>query len=50
MSTGTDQQDPQERDSSHPVTLIATSHPQHHTHLQQVAGCLQVDVGGGPGC
>jgi hypothetical protein len=50
MSTGTNQQDLQERDSSHPVTLIATSRPQHHTHLQHSCSCLRVDVGGGSGC
>ena len=33
-----------------PVTRLAPNPPQHHTHLQQVAGCLQVDMGGGPGC
>lgn len=34
----------------HPVTLFASNPPQHHTHLQQVAGCPQADLGGGPGC
>jgi len=28
----------------------APNRPQHHTHLQQVARCLQVGIGGGPGC
>ncbi len=35
------------RDSS---TRLLPNPPRSHTHLQQVAGCLQVDIGGGPGC
>lgn len=31
-------------------TGLLPNPPRSHTHLQQVAGCLQVDHGGGPGC
>jgi len=34
----------------HGSTHLLPDPPRSHTHLQQVAGCLQVDIGVGPGC
>ena len=31
-------------------TRLLPNSPRSHTNLQQVAGCLRVDIGGGPGC
>jgi hypothetical protein len=36
--------------SPRPVSSRGLIPPQHHTHLQQVAGCAHVDVSGGFGC
>lgn len=36
--------------SSHPVSHRRANRPHHHTHVQQVAGCIHVHVVGGSGC
>lgn len=33
-----------------PVTRLASDPPQHHTHVQQVAGCKHVDIREASGC
>lgn len=33
-----------------PVSRRRQNRPHHHTHVQQVAGCIHVDTLGGSGC
>ncbi len=36
--------------AAHPVNCRHQNRPFHHTHLQQVAGCVLVDILGGTRC